>query len=94
MREALEAVHGLVAIENIAKARAKQRFAHDAGFEAEDFAGGRDDAILRSASPGRSSTGEAAREVADKPRLTGDPEWDALELDETDPSREPLKVAY
>lgn len=35
---------------------------------------------------------EAARQIADKPQLTGDPEWDAMELAETDPARDPLKV--
>jgi len=31
----------------------------------------------------------AAADIADTPRLTGDPEWDAIELAETDPDREP-----
>jgi hypothetical protein len=32
-------------------------------------------------------TDAAARAIADTPHLTGDPEWDAVELAETDPSR-------
>jgi len=32
-------------------------------------------------------TGDAAKKVADVPHLTGDPEWDAIELAETDPRR-------
>lgn len=34
---------------------------------------------------------EAAQLIADTPHLTGDPEWDAIELAETDPSRPLLK---
>lgn len=37
-------------------------------------------------------TGAPAAEVADKPNLTGDPEWDAIELAETDPTREPVTI--
>lgn len=36
-------------------------------------------------------TGAKADAVADKPLLTGDPEWDEIELAETDPFREPLE---
>lgn len=32
-------------------------------------------------------TDEEARTLADTPHLTGDPEWDAIELAETDPTR-------
>jgi hypothetical protein len=34
-----------------------------------------------------------ARAIADTPHLTGDPEFDAIELAETDPSRPPLRFA-
>jgi hypothetical protein len=37
--------------------------------------------------------GEAAA-IADTPHLTGDPEWDAVELAETDPTREPLPESW
>lgn len=33
---------------------------------------------------------EEAKKVADKPILTGDPEWDAMELAETADDKEPL----
>jgi len=35
---------------------------------------------------------ESARKLADTPHLTGDPEWDAVELAETDPSKPPLTM--
>ena len=35
-------------------------------------------------------TGEKAVELADKPKLTGDPEWDAIEVEETAEDREPF----
>jgi hypothetical protein len=35
-------------------------------------------------------TDAEARALADTPHLTGDPEWDAIELAETDPNRAPL----
>lgn len=41
----------------------------------------------------REREGDEAKAVADVPHLTGDPEWDAIELEETDPTRPPLKVA-
>ena len=37
-------------------------------------------------------TGEEAQKIADVPRLTGDPEWDRVELEETDPNKPPLDV--
>ena len=38
----------------------------------------------------REVVGDEAEAVADKPHLTGDPEWDAVELAETDAMREPF----
>jgi hypothetical protein len=35
--------------------------------------------------------GDDAKALADKPHLTGDPEWDAIELAETDPTRPTLQ---
>jgi len=35
-------------------------------------------------------TGPEAEAIADKPHLTGDPEWDAVELEETNSNREPF----
>lgn len=37
-------------------------------------------------------TGEEAEAIADKPRYTGDPEWDRIEREETDPFREPFDI--
>jgi hypothetical protein len=34
--------------------------------------------------------GAKAEKIADEPKLTGDAEWDAVELAETDPMREPF----
>ncbi len=41
-------------------------------------------------------TGPKAQKVADVPHLTGGawPEWDELELSETDPAKEPLKIRW
>jgi hypothetical protein len=35
-------------------------------------------------------TGKEAEAIADKPYFTGDPEWDKIEREETDPNREPF----
>lgn len=40
----------------------------------------------------RTRTGAEAAAIADKPHLTGDPEWDAIEIAETDPTAEPVKI--
>lgn len=37
-------------------------------------------------------TGKEAEEVADKPHLIGDPEWDAIEREETNAFREPFDL--
>ena len=37
--------------------------------------------------PFTTRTDEEARRLADTPHLTGDPEWDAVELAETNPDR-------
>lgn len=39
-------------------------------------------------------TGAAAEAIADRPLLTGNAEWDAVELAETDPMREPFDNAF
>jgi len=39
-------------------------------------------------------TGKAGAAVADVPHLTGDPEWDALELSETDPTKPLLRIEH
>lgn len=40
----------------------------------------------------RPRTVEEQAELADTPHLTGDPEWDAIEMAEVDPAGERLKV--
>jgi len=40
----------------------------------------------------RARTDENAASIADTPHLTGDPEWDAIELSETDPMKERLRI--
>lgn len=47
---------------------------------------------LKDSTPDDPFVGQTQKEIADTPHLTGDPEWDELELAETDPSREPLKI--
>ncbi len=58
-----------------------------------------DEALKRYAKGGRTDSGETqvyddetAREIADTPQLTGDPEWEAMELAETNPAKDPIKV--
>jgi hypothetical protein len=41
-------------------------------------------------SKGETRTDDEARSIADRPHLTGDPEWDAIELAATDPSAPPV----
>ena len=38
--------------------------------------------------------GKDAEKLSDQPRLTGDPEWDAVELAETDGLREPISDKF
>jgi len=38
--------------------------------------------------------GAGAQAVADKPRLTGDPEFDAIELQATSPDAEPFPASF
>lgn len=40
---------------------------------------------------GQIRTDDEARALADTPHLTGDPEWDAIELAETSPDKPPLE---
>lgn len=92
MREALEAVRGVVAIENIASGQSRSSRTRDDALSVEDrrFLSGSTSDVLRSGAGGK----VVQTTDADRPMLTGDPEWDALELEETDPSQEPLKIQY
>lgn len=99
-REALEHVHGVIAIENLARGRRARQppdgpDPHRA--PAQRFIGGDDANILGFGDRAEGSTtkiGPEAEAIADKPHLTGWAEWDALELEETDPEKEPLKVKF
>jgi hypothetical protein len=42
----------------------------------------------QSGQPFETVEGEEGASIADKPHLTGDPEWDAVELAETHPTKE------
>ena len=88
-REALEHINGMIAIEQIRADHSKRR---DSAAEVE-----RAQLEAMGLSPQariETKTGADARAIADKPHLTGDPEWDALELAETDPTRPPLQIAH
>jgi hypothetical protein len=76
-REAVEQLNGLTAIELLSAERMVR--------EAEEP----QTQILNDP---RGRTDEVAVSIADTPHLTGDPEWDAIELAETDPMREPLRI--
>jgi len=81
-KEALEHVRGIAAVEAIRSAKS------------EDAWRSRLPPELRARLPVRSSvlTDTKSQQLADTPHLTGDPEWDAIELAETDPSKEPLRI--
>lgn len=82
-REALEQVRGVAVVEAIRSDRTA------------DALRSRLPPELRDRLPARASVRNdpASQRLADTPRLTGDPEWDAIELAETDPSKEPLRIA-
>lgn len=95
MREALEQIHGVAAIEHvIAERTSKNRQQYPRQPSADDFDDLRAELNRASQPEMHTRTDEEARSIADKPNLTGDPEWDALELAETDPGKEPLQVRY
>lgn len=79
--EALEQVEAREALADI-RAEARRRKKH-----AEDFF--EDKPVV---SEKKLITGKEAEQIADKPHLTGDPEWDAIELAETDPNKAPLAL--
>ena len=86
-REALEHINGMIAIDQIMAERVKERTQYDverAHFEKHG---------LDLPPKIETKMGKEAQAVADAPHLTGDPEWDALELAETDPTKPPLQIA-
>jgi hypothetical protein len=99
IREALEQVHGVAAVEQLTTERAtEQRAVVQQAQKVPRFLGGDSAAMLEAShdAPVQATTrtDSEARSVADTPHLTGDPEWDALELAETDPSKPPLKIQW
>jgi hypothetical protein len=104
-REALEQVHGVAAIEQLAHEaqQARKPAAPAAHTKVPQlppmsqpqprFIGGKDlSDVLPQQAEMVTKRGPEAQAIADVPHLTGDPEWDALELAETDPSKPPLKI--
>lgn len=81
-KEALEQVRGVAAIESIRNDRTEAAMRSRLPPE------------MRDRLPARASvlTDAKSQQLADTPHLTGDPEWDAIELAETDPSKEPLRI--
>jgi hypothetical protein len=86
-REAIEHVFGLAAVEQIVYEASKptERRTQSEADWAEHMQDLREPEV-------EVVEGEEAAPLADKPHLTGDPEWDALELAETDPGKTPLVV--
>lgn len=78
-RELIEAVHGVRAIEDMLGGPLSGQSATWA---------------MAQALTGGGAVGSSVEEKEEQtgPRLTGDPEWDAMELADWDPSNEPLKV--
>lgn len=92
-REALEQVYGLVALENLQRGTRPTSTSNadqTQKFLAGDTADILDDRAVTVDATTR--TGAEAQAIADKPHLTGDPEWDALELAETDPTKPALVI--
>lgn len=81
--EALRQVNARVALANLRSAAAER------ARDQRDALNGIDEPIKPKV---ETKTDEAAQRLADTPHLTGDPELDAIELAETDPSRPPLKL--
>ena len=74
MREALEWIAAANAVEELANEARKKQEREQAKYKLGDT-----EVTVRS--------DEEAQKLADTPHLTGDPEWDAIELAATDPSR-------
>ncbi len=92
VREALEQIHGITAIELLATGGPQQQTGKSP-MRVRRYGLGGDDATE---STGGTSIhrDDTAKAKADAPHLTGDPEWDALEMAETDPGKEPLVIQY
>jgi hypothetical protein len=92
VRDAIEHVHGVTAVELLAR-DSRPRPQAPAPPGQPRFLGGKNllDADLEPVQATVRAGAEGSK-VADTPHLTGDPEWDALELAETDPTKAPLKI--
>lgn len=88
LREAAEQLFGLQAIREYFDERAKNRRDDEDNAADDDMRGWEEK--MRAPPITKVRDDEEARRLADTPHLTGDPEWDAIELAETDPSRPPL----
>jgi hypothetical protein len=90
-REALEQVHGLVALDAIRR-EAVAGPKRPERFDTPRFLAGEiDNAVFEPAQSETRVGSPEAKRVADKPNLMGWAEWDELELSETDPTK-PLLV--
>jgi hypothetical protein len=95
MREALEQVYGLDALERVRSKNRPQQTPRRDVREAPAQVTMDGETLPAPVSGGRFRVNntEEGRAFADAPHLTGDAEWDALELSETDPSKPPLRFA-
>lgn len=106
-REALEQINGSHAFEELVKERTAERATEAPRLppKRQELMGGAwlEEDGQTAVQPSRGGdqeqltvTGPEAEKVADVPHLTGGawPEWDELELTETDPTREKLQVRW
>lgn len=109
LHEAIEQLAGIQAMEILVAERVKDRqdksstLAALEKWAAEEEEGSDKPSVqatstrIRNRGSGRSiRTGAEAKSIADTPHLTGGqwPEWDALELEETDPEKPPLRIQW
>lgn len=83
-----EAIEQVLALEAIGLQRSEA--AERAAFHSVALAGGDTTPFVKK----EVRTDDEARSIADTPHLTGDPEWDAIELEMTDPNRPPLSDSW
>lgn len=78
VREAMELIHGATALDEVIADRLREKEKTQTKMRLGDT-----EVTVR--------RDDEARKLADTPHLTGDPEWDAIELAATDPSRPPIE---
>jgi len=86
LREAAEQLFGLQALDDYNEERRKETPADGDETDERSF-----EEKQRGPALSTVRDDDEARSIADTPHLTGDPEFDAIELAETDPSRLPLR---